>query len=194
MSEHELTLLCKRARRAGQPAHYERVGVSLDVQRGKVWLYFPDGDVVSIEVPRLGSVLGCYQDKLQASGLASVTEDGYPRWVFGPHVAPDVGPPDPDDASSSPRWWDGDIEDATHMDLRRWLERCARDRLLDLRLGDFPVYVRETEGDRLLSASDGKRAVERVVRPAEQDWLLARWPTKLREQPDSVGRTRGRLA
>lgn len=95
-------------------------------------------------------------------------------------------------------WWHADLQERTHMDLRRWLDGCLRDGRLSLRLFDFPVHIRGTEGDRLLSASDGMRAVERVVRPIEQEWLLAHWPPELRETNDTSseppGGVRGRLA
>jgi hypothetical protein len=82
------------------------------------------------------------------------------------------------------------------MDLRRWLDRCLRDGLLELQLRDFPAGIRETEGDKLLVACAGERTVERVLRAAEQEWLLACWPPELRETEDSGephGGARGRL-
>jgi hypothetical protein len=92
-------------------------------------------------------------------------------------------------AEAGPRW-NADIQARTHMDLRRWLDRCLCDGLLELQLCDLPSGSREPEGDKLLVASDGGRTVERVLRAAEQEWLLAGWPAELRE-PDAAGGAQG---
>jgi hypothetical protein len=92
------------------------------------------------------------------------------------------------------RWWHADISERTFMNLRHWLDRCLRDGLLELELREFPPGIRETAGDGLLSASDGRRSVECVLRPTEQTWLLAHWPAQLREAGPPHSATRGRLA
>lgn len=286
MSQYERTLLLKHARRAGQPARYERAGVSLDVERGKVWLFLTDGDVLSIEAPRLGHLLAHYEDKLRESGLRAITSDGYPRSTGIPSASsesaelepPGVAQPggrdedtgvldgaelrararsldaqlqalagdcedlladlrdvvlagdrtidpvgvfdarldricfelvtvgtvlgavtathaDAEDSADAGPWWHADLQERTHMDLRRWLDRCLREGLRELQLRDLPSGIRETEGDKLLMASDGVQTVERVLRVAEQEWLLACWPSELREPDDAAGRggARGRL-
>ena len=95
---------------------------------------------------------------------------------------------------ASPPWFLADaVEEANFMDLRRWLSRCHRDGRNELRLMDFPPRVRETQGDRLLWASDGRRSVERVVSPREQAWLLEHWPAELRDSNCGESSTEGRL-
>jgi hypothetical protein len=109
--------------------------------------------------------------------------------VFARGAAPHVASKDSEPAW----WWRVDIEEGTHMDLRRWLDRCVREGLLVLELRDVPDGIRETYGDQLLSASDGAEAVERVLNPRAQAWLLAHWPAELREPGQPHDRARGRL-
>jgi hypothetical protein len=78
------------------------------------------------------------------------------------------------------------------MDMRRWLERCAREQLTELTLVEFPGEGPDPDGDRLLQASNGRRGVERVVSVAEQSWLLTHWPAA-RRAGGSPGELRGPL-
>lgn len=77
-------------------------------------------------------------------------------------------------------WWWRDVEEGTHMDLRRWLARCWREGLTELRLARFPRGIRPNEGDMQIQAHGNGRAVERVISARERAWLLANWPAEIR--------------
>ena len=92
------------------------------------------------------------------------------------------------------RWWHADIAERTYMDLRRWLDRCLREHLLNLELRELPSAIRDSTGERVLSASSDRRTVARVVTPKEQAWLLCHWPAQLREPDPQHVPARGKLA
>lgn len=58
---------------------YTDAEVSFDLQRGKLWITFADGDALCVEAPRMRRMMLRYDEALAESGLVPFTEDGYER-------------------------------------------------------------------------------------------------------------------
>jgi hypothetical protein len=93
-------------------------------------------------------------------------------------------------------WWAKDIDEPSHMDLRRWLDACCALERMKLEVF-FERFGTSDDGRWVIAAFelslDATTRTQRVLTVLEVNWVVGTWPSHLWSRlPD--GCLRGELA